>query len=108
DKGAFSGLRHKWTFDEYYTAMAIEGLDKNHDGIYDRNELAELAKVNIDGLKEFGYFTYPVLGGRNVNLLDAQEYWLEHKGGVLSLYFTLPFAQPISTTAKDFAFLVED
>ena len=108
DKGAFSGLRHKWTFDEYYTAMAIEGLDKNHDGIYDRDELAELAKVNVDGLKEFGYFTYPVLAGGNVNLQDAQDYWLEHKNGVLSLYFTLAFAQPISTTAKDFAFVVED
>ena len=57
DQGAFSGLRHKWTFDQYYTAMAIEGLDKNKDGKYDREELAELAKVNIDGLKEFAYFT---------------------------------------------------
>ncbi|TMJ63980.1 MAG: DUF1007 family protein, partial [Alphaproteobacteria bacterium] len=59
DKGTFTGLQHKWTFDEFYTAMAIEGLDKNKDGIYDREELAELAKVNVDGLKEFGYFTYP-------------------------------------------------
>src|SRR5215510_2431854 len=48
DKGTFTGLRHKWTFDQYYTAMAIEGLDKNKDGKYDREELAELAKVNID------------------------------------------------------------
>src|SRR5689334_18733285 len=43
--GAFTGLRHRWTFDEFYTAMAIEGLDKNNDGVYDREELAELAKV---------------------------------------------------------------
>ena len=57
DKGAFTGLQHKWTFDEFYTAMAIEGLDKNKDGIYDREELSELAKVNIEGLKEIGYFT---------------------------------------------------
>ena len=64
DKGAFTGLQQKWTFDEFYTAMAIEGLDKNNDGIYDREELSELAKVNIDGMKEFGYFTYPLLAGR--------------------------------------------
>ena len=55
--GAFVGLRHKWTFDEFYTAMAIEGLDKNKDGKYDREELAELAKVNIESLKDFAYFT---------------------------------------------------
>ena len=89
DKGAFTGLQHKWTFDEFYTAMAIEGLDKNKDGIYDREELAELAKVNIDGLKEFAYFTYPVLAGQDVKVQDARDYWLEHKDGALSLHFRL-------------------
>src|SRR6185503_7410802 len=94
DKGGFSGLHHKWTFDQYYTAMAIEGLDKNKDGKYDREELAELAKVNIDGLKEFAYFTYPVAGGQEVKVGEARDYWLEHKDGGLSLIFTLPFANP--------------
>jgi ABC-type uncharacterized transport system substrate-binding protein len=108
DKGAFTGLRHKWTFDEFYTAMAIEGLDKNKDGIYDREELSELAKVNIDGLKEFGYFTYPVLAGQDVKIQDPQDYWLEHKDGALSLHFTVPFAQPIPEKAKGFAYVVQD
>jgi ABC-type uncharacterized transport system substrate-binding protein len=108
DKGAFTGLQHKWTFDEFYTAMAIEGLDKNKDGVYDREELAELAKVNVEGLKEFGYFTYPVLAGQDVKLQDVRDYWLEHKDGALSLHFTVPFAQPIPQNAKDFAYVVQD
>ena len=108
DKGAFTGLKHKWTFDEFYTAMAIEGLDKNNDGVYSREELAELAKVNIDGLKEFGYFTYPVLDGGDVKIQDPTDYWLEHKDGVLSLHFTVPFDKPIPATAKGFAYVVQD
>jgi ABC-type uncharacterized transport system substrate-binding protein len=108
DKGMFTGLRHKWTFDEFYTAMAIEGLDKNGDGVYDREELAELAKVNIDGLKEFAYFTYPVLRGQEVKLGEVRDYYLEHKDKALSLYLTTPFAEPIPATAKDFAFVVQD
>jgi ABC-type uncharacterized transport system substrate-binding protein len=108
DKGAFTGLQHKWTFDEFYTAMAIEGLDKNKDGIYDREELAELAKVNIDGLKEFAYFTYPVLAGQDVKLAEVKDYWAEHKDGALSLNFTVPFAQPIPEMAKGFAYVVQD
>ena len=108
DKGAFTGLQHKWTFDEFYTAMAIEGLDKNKDGIYDREELSELAKVNIDGLKEFGYFTYPLLAGQEVKIQDPKDYWLEHKDGALSLIFTVPFAQPVPEKAKGFAYVVED
>ena len=66
DKGAFTGVQHSWTFDEYYSATAIDGLDANKDGVYSREELAELAKVNIDGLKEFGFFTFPSTGGNAV------------------------------------------
>jgi len=108
DKGAFTGLRHKWTFDQYYTAMAIEGLDKNKDGKYDREELAELAKVNIDGLKEFAYFTTASVAGRGIKLEAPSDYWLEHQDGVLSLNFTLPFAEPVSADAKGLTFAVQD
>jgi ABC-type uncharacterized transport system substrate-binding protein len=108
DNGNFTGLQHKWIFDEFYTAMAIEGLDKNHDGVYSREELSELAKVNIDGLKEFGYFTYPIVDGKEVKIQDPSDYWLEHKDGVLSLHFTVPFDQPIPAKAKGFAYVVQD
>jgi len=108
DNETFTGLHHKWTFDEFYTAMAIEGLDKNNDGIYSREELAELAKVNIVGLKEFGYFTYPIVDGKDVKIQDPKDYWLEHKDGVLSLHFTVSFDQPIPANAKGFAYVVQD
>src|SRR3990170_6798387 len=62
ENGTITGLQEAWTFDEFYTQQAIEGLDANRDGRYDRQELSELAKVNIEGLKEFNYFTYAKLG----------------------------------------------
>jgi ABC-type uncharacterized transport system substrate-binding protein len=108
DKGTFVGVAHKWTFDEYYTTMAIEGLDKNNDGVYDREELSELAKVNIDGLKDFSYFTFPALAGKELALGEARDYWLEHKGGLLSLFFTVPFASPVLAEAKGLTVSVYD
>lgn len=108
EKGTFVGVKHKWTFDEFYTAMAIEGLDKNKDGVYDREELAELAKVNIDGLKDFAYFTHPALAGKELAVGEARDYWLEHKDGLLSLHFTLPFASPVLAEAKGLAISVYD
>ena len=108
ENGAFVGVRHKWSFDEYYTTTAIEGLDKNKDGIYDRAELAELAKVNVDALKDFDYFTFATLGGQVLKLGEAKDYWLEHKGGTLALYFTATFASPVLTDAKAFTFAVYD
>jgi ABC-type uncharacterized transport system substrate-binding protein len=108
DKGAFVGLEYKWTFDEAYTAMAIDGLDKNKDGIYDREELAELAKVNVDGLKEFAYFTHAFLADRKLGTGEVRDYWLEHQGGLLALHFTLPFVAPVPVEAKGLAFVIHD
>src|SRR5690349_2889089 len=108
DRGAFTGLHHKWIFDEFYATAAIEGLDKNNDGKYDRDELAELAKVNIEGLKDFDYFTYPKLAGQDLKVGEVKDYWLEHKDGVLSLHFTLPFAQPVLAEAKGLTFSIQD
>ena len=108
ENGTVTGLLHKWSFDDMYTAMAIQGLDANGDGTYSREELAELAKVNIDGLKEFGYFTVAKLGDKAVKAKDPTDYHLEYKDSILSLYFTLPFEQPVLADAPNFNFSVFD
>jgi ABC-type uncharacterized transport system substrate-binding protein len=108
DGGKITGLQHKWTFDDSYTEMAIQGLDANGDGQYSREELAELAKVNIDGLKEFGYFTVAKLGEEKLKAKDPVDYYLEYKEGFLSLFFTLPFEQPVLADASNFNFSVFD
>ncbi|MGD9806745.1 MAG: DUF1007 family protein [Hyphomicrobiaceae bacterium] len=79
ENGAVVGLRHDWTFDQYYSEMAIEGLDKNNDGKYSREELAELAKVNVEALKEFAYFTFPKLAGADLAVAPPKDYYLEHR-----------------------------
>jgi ABC-type uncharacterized transport system substrate-binding protein len=106
--GSIAGLQEAWTFDEFYTAQAIEGLDKNGDGKYDREELAELAKVNIDGLKEFDYFTYAKLAGADRKLKAPENYWLEHTDkGILTLHFTVPLEQAAREDGE-FSFSVFD
>jgi ABC-type uncharacterized transport system substrate-binding protein len=109
EKGGFTGLKQKWTFfDERYTAMAVEGLDKNNDGKLDRAELEELAKVNIEGLKENGYFTFPTVAGEPVKLDEPKDYWLEYTGGALSLHFTLPFATAVQAGDKALELALHD
>jgi len=108
ENGTMTGLQQAWTFDEAYTTMAIEGLDTNGDGNYDRKELEELAKVNIDGLKEFGYFTFAKLGDGGVTFKEPIDYWLEYTGGVLTLHFKLPLEKPVLAEAPGFTFSVYD
>lgn len=107
-KGAVTGVEHVWTFDDMYTAMAIEGLDKNNDGKYDREELAELAKVNMEGLKDFHYFTFAKLGDQELKFLPPQDAWLEHNNGILRLHFRLPLEQPVLAEAEGLSFSVHD
>lgn len=106
--GKLSALEHKWTFDDLYSADAIQGLDKNGDGAYSRDELAELAKVNMEGLKEVNYFTTVRLGDTQVKTGVPQDAWLEHNNGVLSLHFTLPVEDSVAADAQGLAFAVYD
>jgi ABC-type uncharacterized transport system substrate-binding protein len=108
ERGTITSIQHKWTFDELYSAMAVEGLEKNKEGKLGREELAELAKVNMEGLKEFNYFTFVTLQGQEIKVTDPTDYWLEYKDEVLSLHFTLPLAKPVLADAKGFAFQVTD
>lgn len=109
DAKAITGFKQKWTFDEFYTSFAIQGLDKNSDGKYDRDELSELSEVNIASLKEFQYFTYPRVAGAIMERLPPKDYWLEHANNNLTLHFTLPLAQPIPAgKVPDFALATYD
>jgi ABC-type uncharacterized transport system substrate-binding protein len=106
---AITGFRHKWTFDEFYSSFAIQGLDENNDGQYDRAELGQLAEINISSLKEFGYFTFPKLAGAKIEQLPPRDYWLEYADGELTLFLTLPLKQPLPAgKIKDFSFAVYD
>lgn len=81
ENGAITGLRQRWVFDEMYTASAVEGLDKNNDGKLDKAELEELTQVNIEGLKEFDYFTTVTLGGKPLEVGTPREYFMEVVAG---------------------------
>ncbi|MEM7399090.1 MAG: DUF1007 family protein [Pseudomonadota bacterium] len=92
-----TGIKQAWTFDEFYSAMAVQGLDTNADGTYGRDELAPLAKVNVESLKDFDYFTFVRRDGEDnfLPLNGPEDYWVEFDGTVLTLHFTLPLNTPL-------------
>ena len=50
--GSMTGVRHAWTFDDMYSAYALQGLDSQTKGVFSREELAPLAQTNVESLKE--------------------------------------------------------
>jgi len=108
ENASLVGITQGWMFDELYTAMAIQGLDKDGDGVYSREELAELATINMEGIQEYGYFTDVRLGDKRLSVKERDDYWLEHKDGVLTLHFTVDFESPVLAEAEGFSFSVYD
>jgi ABC-type uncharacterized transport system substrate-binding protein len=105
-----TGIRHAWTFDEFYTAMAVQGLDTNGDGVYSRDELQPLAQVNVESLKEFDYFTFVRLGksDKPLPLKEPVDYWVDYDDNLLTLHFTLPLETPLDPRAEEVAIDVYD
>jgi ABC-type uncharacterized transport system substrate-binding protein len=102
-EGAVTGLRHAWTFDDMFSAFAVQGIEAKVKGQFTREELQALAQVNAESLKDFSYYTYPRINGKKQRdaFSDPVDYWLEYdaKETVLTLHFTLPFKQPVKATS---------
>ena len=95
--GAAVGLRHSWAFDDMYSAFATQGLDQKTKGEFTAEELQPLAKVNVESLKEYGFFTFAKADGKKAEFVDPVDYRLEFnsKDSVLTLHFLLPFKTPV-------------
>lgn len=94
--GSITGVRHHWAFDDMFSTFATQGLEAKEKGKFTREELAPLAKVNVESLKEYDYFTYVTADGHKVPLTDpSPDYWLDFKDSILTLNFTLPLKTPL-------------
>src|SRR6476469_4039265 len=94
--GKITGIRHAWSFDDMFSTFATQGLESKEKGKFTREELAPLAKVNVESLKEYGYFTFATADGTKAELTDtAPGFWLDYTDEVLTLNFVLPFKTPV-------------
>lgn len=97
--GTMTGVRHAWTFDDMFSAYALQGIHHAKKGQYTREELASLAQTNVDSLKEYAYFTYARGDGKKLKFAGPVDYWLEYKDATLTLHFTLPLKTAASAKA---------
>jgi len=99
-EGRLTAVTVVWIFDEFYSAFALDGLEKP-GGDYKPEDLAALTNVNMTNLAEFDYFTEVTQGGEPAAFgepRDARSTWNEESGR-LTLAFTLPIAEPRPATA---------
>jgi ABC-type uncharacterized transport system substrate-binding protein len=97
--GALVSLHHAWTFDDMFSAYATQGLIAKTKGQFTREELQSLAKLNVESLKEDGYYTNTWIDGqKRTDLFDEPtEYWFDYNAETseLTLNVTLPLKSPV-------------
>lgn len=99
--GSIVGVRHAWTFDDMFSAYAIQGLRSKTKGVFTREELAALAEVNVTSLREYEFFTFAKANGRKASFKEPVDYWLAYANNVLTLHFMLPLKSPIIARTLD-------
>lgn len=95
EDGSVTGVRHAWTFDDMFSAYAVQGLESKTKGRYTREELEPQAQTNVESLKEYAYFTFAKADGKKERFNEPVDYFLDYKDTVLTLHFTLPLKNPV-------------
>ena len=104
--GSVQAIRHRWRFDEAYSAYITQGLDKNGDGKLTPDELADLAKTNTDSLPDVDFFTIAKINGRQQAFGTPGEESMSYDGKILTLTYTLPLKSPLK--ARSFGIEIGD
>lgn len=95
-EGRMKSVRQVWRFDPAFSSYAVQGLDADEDGTYSDEELKPLAKINVESLGEFDFFTFLTVGDAELDFVEPQEYWLELHGDQLTLFYNLPLKEPVA------------
>lgn len=102
EAGELAALKINWTFDEFYSAFAVEEFKKDASGGYAASDLEKLATLNLTNLRDYQYFTDVLVAGKPVKTgiaHDGLSTW-DAKSGLLTLNFVLPLATPVRPDAK--------
>ena len=96
-EGELVGIRQEWKFDEVYSTYALQDVQSKQKGVFTRQELEPLAKLNMDDLKDSDFFTHARVDGNNATFSNPVDYWFEYEDKVLTLHFTLPLKQAVQS-----------
>lgn len=84
-----------FALDELTTSILVEGLDANGNGIFDADELKDLAAENATALSEFDYFTEIQAAADSVSVNELLDHDYAYVDGQLVLTLSLALARSI-------------
>lgn len=102
--GQVDAIGISWTFDEFYTQFATDGIDRNGNRKFDPAELQDLANSYVKNLKEYRYFTFVELDGKLIENAAPTNARAMMKDGQLTFVFRLPLAKPVDPATVKVSF----
>lgn len=94
DAGEFVAIHNIWTFDEAYSAWAVEGLNAGQNGKVSRAGLQKFADESMQNLVDYGFYTSAGEGSHTLKFLPGTFASARFDGAHLTLDFIEPLAQP--------------
>lgn len=88
-----TAMRQVWLFDEFYTAFALQEIERDADGGPSARGLEALAQGNLERLEEYGYFTRLYAGTDAIAIDSVSDVETRVEGDRLLMAFTAEFAE---------------
>ena len=90
DDQGFSGIRVKWSFDEFFSSMIAGDYDKNRNKKLEKQEITIIKKEAFSYLANFDYFTFIKVDGKPFKVKWVKDFKAALSDGKLTYEFFIP------------------
>ncbi len=106
--GQVTGMRYHWQFDEFFSAYALEGQDKNGNGTAEPEEMDALLKEILGNIDEIAYFTKFDAEGAVPDLGKAVPVSATLDKRQFNAVFDVPFKAALDVKKKPLRYAIYD
>jgi len=107
EDGQLLRIENNWTFDPYFSAWQVQGLDTDGDGVTSNAEMQELADQTLDGLSQYHFYTFADADGAALDFVADGGATLSHDGERVTLNFAVA-PQPATGTPGRLELAIQD
>ncbi|MEM1316827.1 MAG: DUF1007 family protein [Pseudomonadota bacterium] len=106
--GRMVGMRYNWTFDEFFSAYALEPFDENGNRMVEQQESDALLADVIRNITPIDFFTKFDENGTIPELDQAVPVTSSFDNQRVTLVFDVPFKKPLDVSAKPLRYAIYD
>lgn len=106
ERGRITAIEQEWFFDYFYSTIIAEELAMEDRPIQD--VLDELARINLNSLADYDFFTEMIADGGDVAIGSILEYETAMRGERLWLRFVVELEKPVDPNAQIVSYSIYD